>query len=72
VKGASIDVTIRTHGALTLVLPLSSRAADWIRERLPHDAPVIGGATVVQWWLAPDVARLMQSDGLRVHSPLPR
>ena len=58
------DVLVRNEGTLFLFCPLTSRAKNWIDERVQPDALWFGGALVVEHRFARALAQGMFDEGL--------
>lgn len=59
-----VDAFVENHGSIFLVRPVSSFAAEWLRENVSEESTRFGNALVVEHRYVGDLAEGMKSDGL--------
>lgn len=60
------DFTLRDHGSLAVLTPVSAEACDWAAAHLPDDAMGWAGGTVIEPRYVPDIVEGILCDGLTV------
>lgn len=59
-----LGFTVRGHGSISILVPLSEAACDWIDEHLPNDAQWFGHGVVVEHRYLADILAGIEADGL--------
>lgn len=63
-----MDIIVRDHGSIAILVPLTSAAADWMARHLnPDHQPWAGGVAVEPRYLPPILSGAV-ADGLKVES----
>jgi hypothetical protein len=60
------DFTLNYQGTISLLLPISDAAKEWVEEHLPEDRQYFGKAVVIEHRYVDDIVNGIINDGLEV------
>lgn len=67
-NNTEFDFTLRNHGNLFILTPLSEAGREWADNFLPEDALKWGGGTVIEPRYVEDIVDGILGDGLAINS----
>lgn len=62
----TLDFRLTDAGSIVLLTPLSGAGHDWVKEHLPLDTMMFGGAFVIERRYAFDIVQGIANDGLEL------
>lgn len=62
-NAANVDFTLYDHGSISVLVPRTDDAKDWVAEFLPDDAQWIAGGVVIEARYVADIVDGITADG---------